>query len=699
MSLILPWVLFPLVLAVIGAGWGVIVERAAGARVNDALLLPLGLAAALVVAGTLTAFSGTAPAAVTVVAVGAVAGLVVSWPGRRIGRWPFLAALGVLLVYGAPVLLSGQATFTGFIKLDDTSTWFDIIDRVMSHGRSVAGLPDSTFRLVYTGDVGPTYPFGAFMLPGVARALVGVDIAWVFAPYLACCGAALALCLYALMEPMISSARLRAFLAFTAAQPALLYGYSLWGGIKEMTAAFLLALGAALATVLLTERPASWRALIPLAVAAGALIQTLGVGAAGWVVPALLAVAVAWLWRARRAHGTRAGLASLAWLALLTAALVVPVWVVLSGFLSNQGNLINQLFSSGQSTAVKLGNLIHPLSGFQLAGIWPVGDFRVTAPTLESALWIGIALLAAAAALFLSVRRRQFGLAFYVAVALIGCGIVYFSGGTPWVTGKSLALSSPALLAAALTGGGMLWSRWSSNRAAGVAGVLVVAALAGGVLYSNVLAYHETTLAPRARLAELQHIGGLVAGKGPTFINEYEIYADRHFLRDGAPVEPAEYRTATLPLRNGAILTKGGSADLDSFPLSTLLPYRSIVVRRSPVQSRPPSIYRLVWKGRYYELFQRPAEPTATILEHVPYGDSNQLPFCGTSQNQSTAPLCSIEPVVASPSCPQIQSLRPPGAQRARPARGLHAPGADRRARRPEPVARRAGSTTSKNTP
>ena len=85
------------------------------------------------------------------------------------------------------------------------------------------------------------------MLLGVGRALTGIDIAWVFQPYLACCGAALALCLYALMEPMVPSARIRALLAFLAAQPALLYGYSLWGGIKELTAAFLLALGVALA--------------------------------------------------------------------------------------------------------------------------------------------------------------------------------------------------------------------------------------------------------------------------------------------------------------------------------------------------------------------------------------------------------------------------------------------------------------------
>jgi hypothetical protein len=655
-SLILAWVAFPLVLAAIGAGWGVVVERAAGERVADPLLLPLGLAAALVLAGTLTAFAATAPAAVPVVATGAVAGLLLAWPGRRLGGWSLLAAVGVLLAYGAPVLLSGQATFTGFVRLDDTSTWFNIIDHVMSHARSVSGEAPSTYSLVYSGDVGPNYPLGAFMLAGVGRALVGVDIAWVFQPYLACCAAAVALCLYTLMAPMVPSARVRTLLAFAAAQPALLYGYSLWGGIKELTAAFLLALGVALAASILPRRPPGWRELLPLAVAAGALIQTLGPGAVGWVAPALVLVAVAWLWQGARSGGLRAIVPSFAVLAGLTAVFVVPVWVVAGAFLSNESGLVAGLFSRGQTQAIMLGNLIHPLRAFQLAGIWPVGDFRLTAPTLPTALLIGLALLAAAAGVWMSVRRRQFGVLLYVAVALIGCGVIYFSGGTPWVTGKALAISSPALLAAALTGAGMLWSSWSRNRAAGLTGILVAVTLAGGVLWSNALAYHDATLAPRSQLAELQHIGDLVAGRGPTFINEYEVYADRHFLRAGAPVEPAEYRTPTLPLRDGVFLTKSASADLDSFPLSTIEPYRSIVIRRSPAESRPPSIYRLVWQGRYYQLWQRPAQPSRRILEHFPLGESNALPYCGQAQEGPAKPVCSIDPV-ATPPCGQILGL------------------------------------------
>jgi hypothetical protein len=240
--------------------------------------------------------------------------------------------------------------------------------------------------------------------------------------------------------------------------------------------------------------------------------------------------------------------------------------------------------------------------------------------------------------------------ALYVGVALFACAAGYLYGATPWVIGKTLAISSPALPLAAMLGGALLWTRRR------LAGAVVLAIIAGGVLWSNVLGYHGATLAPRARLTELQTIGGLVAGKGPTLINEYEIFADRHFLRSGAPVEPAEFRPFTLQLSDGAILTKVAWADLDSFPLSTLEAYRSIVIRRSPAESRPPSIYRLVFQGRYYQLWQRPAQPTVHILAHVPLGESNALPYCGATQNAENMPLCSVNPV-ATPPCRQIQGL------------------------------------------
>ena len=97
------------------------------------------------------------------------------------------------------------------------------------------------------------------MLPGIGHWITGIDAAWIFQPDLAVCAAALALCCFDLLAPVVASGWLRAFAAFIASQSALLFGYAAWGGIKELTAAFLLALGIA-SGVRLLARPRPGRA-------------------------------------------------------------------------------------------------------------------------------------------------------------------------------------------------------------------------------------------------------------------------------------------------------------------------------------------------------------------------------------------------------------------------------------------------------
>ena len=66
--------------------------------------------------------------------------------------------------------------------------------------------------------------------------------------------------LWELLAPVVPSAWLRAFVAFIAAQSALLFGYAAWGGIKELTAAFLLALGVAVGGAAARAPRRAWRA-------------------------------------------------------------------------------------------------------------------------------------------------------------------------------------------------------------------------------------------------------------------------------------------------------------------------------------------------------------------------------------------------------------------------------------------------------
>ena len=143
--MILSWALFPLVLAAIGLGWGALVQWFAGHEELGPLTIPIGLATAICVAGILTAFSGTAELAAPLTAVGALLGVGFVWGRARLGAAPALAAIGVLFVYGAPVILSGEATFLGYVRLDDTATWLAFTDPLFSHGRSFSGLPISTY--------------------------------------------------------------------------------------------------------------------------------------------------------------------------------------------------------------------------------------------------------------------------------------------------------------------------------------------------------------------------------------------------------------------------------------------------------------------------------------------------------------------------------------------------------------------------
>jgi hypothetical protein len=674
MSMILSWAFFPLVLAAIGLGWGALAQWVAGDRELGPLTIPLGLAVAIVLAGILTAFSFTAPIAAPVTAIGALAGVGFVWGRARLGAAPAAAAVGVLLIFGAPVILSGEATFLGYVRLDDTATWFNLVDQLFSHSRSFPTVAPSTFTLNAETDLGTTtfaggivgsaYPAGSFMLLGVGHWVSGIDIAWIFQPYLACCAAALSLCLYAMTATLLAWRWLRAFVAFIAAQSALLFGYAAWGGIKELTAAFLVALGVALAAQLLARDDVHPRNVLPLAVSAGALMITLGPGALVYALPVFVVLYGGFVWRVVTGGDPVRLVLSGGALLIGVAFFGLPLWLLIGHYLGvDQGSYISA--TNPITSATSLGNLVAPLRALQIAGIWPAGDFRdvAAAPSAFAApsglVRYGFAWLvfvAAGGGVVCALWRRSPAIAIYVVVALAAVIWPFTTAITPWLVAKALAISSPAILLAALVAGGILFSH--ERLIALVLGAVVLVALGAGVLWSNWLQYRNVSLAPRDQLSEFQPIADRLSGHGPTLINEYQIYADRHFLRGGRPVEPAEYRNTNLPTVTNAVLTKSAFADIDSFPLSTLLPYQSLVVRNSPVASVPPSIYgyKPVWQGRFYQLWQQPAQPTHRVIEHVPLGDT-QLDYCGSAEFGLPAePLCSIRPAGVEP-CPEVQSL------------------------------------------
>lgn len=580
-------------------------------RIPGALLPAAGLAV-IVVAGQLaTLTDATAELATPLAIVLAVAGLVLGARGHRfaVDRWALLAAAGAFAAFGAPVLLSGEATFTGYVKLDDTATWLAITDRVMEHGRDLSGLAPSSYEATLDFTLGRGYPIGAFIPLGVGAQLAAQDPAWVFQPYVATLGAILALGLFTLGAPLIRSGALRAGAAFLAAQPALLFGYSLWGGAKEMVAAALLPAIAALAAI------GGRRALIPLAIVAAALVAALSVGGVAWVVPP---VAAGLLLAAR--DGVRLPLRFAVGVTAIALLVIVPA-LVLGGIVRPWARpLLSQ---------ESLGLLLGPLSPFQIAAVWPSGDFRLDPDAAPlTVLLIAVVIAAAVGGITIAFRSRARALLAYALGTLVACGLIA-AVGSPWVDAKALAIASPALAIAAVCGAAAAIGRRGWWR---VAGSVALAAIAAGVLWSNALAYREVTLAPRAQLEELAEIGELIAGEGPTLITEHQPYGTRHFLRDAAPEGSSELRRSHIELRDGTVLRPGRHADIDELEPETVAGYPTLVLRRSPTQSRPPAGYSLTHHGEYYDVWQRRDQDGGDPLAHRGLGtpaDPVAVPPCG----------------------------------------------------------------------
>lgn len=610
-SLVVPWLAYPIVLAALSLGCGLLLQWLAGLRLPGALLLPSGLALLSLVAQLAVTTSATAQFAMPAVIATAVAGfgLALGEARRRIDLWAVAAALGAFAAYAAPIVLSGRATFAGFIKLDDTSTFLALTDRAMYHGRSLAGLDLSTYLRTLQILLIHGYPLATFMPLGVGRQIVGGDVAWLFAPCMAFMCAMLSLSLYELGARLVHARWLRAVVAVVAAQSALLYGYALWGGIKEVGTAWALPLLVALVRpALLAGRP---RHLIPLATASALLLGVLNVGAAVWLGPTLAFVLIA-IFRARGRRGTAE--AAGGYLAALVV-LALPTLISVGDFLHS--NIVS--FDP-------LANLVKPLSPLQLAGVWLTGDFRFD-PSRSAATYVlaAIALVAAVAGVAWALRQGNWELPLFVGGSVTSA-LVLWGYSTPWIAGKAFATASPAIPFAALTAAAVLFGR---RRA--VEGAVLAVVVAGGVIWSNVLQYHDAWLAPRSQLAELATIGTRFAGDGPALMTEYEPYGVRHFLRKLDAEGASELRFRQVPLRNGELLGKGATANLDDFQLGGILVYRTLVLRRSPVESRPPSLYHLVWSGRAYEVWQRPASPSATVIDHLPLGNDVQpaaVPSC-----------------------------------------------------------------------
>jgi hypothetical protein len=629
-SLLIAWAVFPLVLGLASLGCGKLLGRAAGIELPLALLIPSGFAFIIVVAGLATGIPVTASAATPLVVGLSIAGLCLL-PRRRPGTDARVAvAVGVstFLIFGAPVLISGEATFSGYVKLDDTATFLAFADHTLDHGRDLSMLEPSTYEATLAVNVANGYPLGAVLPLGIGARLVGSDPAWVWQPFISFAAALLSMTLYTLAGGLVAGRVRQAGVAVLGASSALLYGYALWGGVKEVIAAALLALCAA--TLTHAVHGGARAVLIP-ATACAAFLGVMSLGGIVWLLP--LAIAILFSGARDRARRT-------AVFCTLAALLAAPALTEAAAFLRPDN-------MTSFRAAEELGNLVRPLRLRQVMGIWPTGDFRVD-PThrWQTSALVVVAILGLVLGLTRAWRQRAHAVLLLGAASALGA-VVFVAAGSPWLGGKALALASPiALFLAGCGYAAHLGRRSSPVWPAGMA-LLVV-----GVCWSNVLAYREVWLAPRDQLEELELIGEQFAGQGPALMTEYQPYGVRHFLRQLDAEGASELRRRAVRLRDGSTLAKGRYADLDEFELSEIAgSYRLLVLRRSPVASRPSSRYELAARGTWYDVWRR--RDTTPVRERIPLGstlDALGVASCATLQQlaRSGNPLVVPAPRYAS---------------------------------------------------
>jgi hypothetical protein len=634
--LIAAWVLFPAALLAVCLGLGLLVERLAGARLPGAVLVSVGLALLIVVATLTTYKNATANLTTPLVVALALAGYASSRARiRELRPDRFALTVGLLLfaVLAAPVVLSGNAAWLGYFQLNDSAIHFALIDQLLAHGRDLSGLKLSSYHDLLHQYISTDYPVGSQVALGAIRPLVAQDVAWVFQPYLAVLLSLGGVAIYELLDGVVSSRPLRALCAFVAGQAGLVYAFYLQASIKELATSWVLTLIVVLVFRTLSDQ-LSVRRLVPLAIATVAAFDVLSVAIVPWLgVPLAVFAAVA-LNRARSA---------IALLPRRRAAIVGALGVVALGILAAPviatGKGAFNVLSSQLTKHGDLGNLAHPLSKWEMLGIWPSGDFRVSlsgyAHQIQSgallaegliALAVGSALLGTAWAL-----RRRAGAPLLLLVGSGTASIYLLARASPYAGSKVLMICSVAIVIVVMLGAAALHDFGSRlGRVGALPGWALAVVLAGGVLWTNVDAYGSAKLAPRAKYGELASIGDRFAGQGPTFYTLGDEFAV-HFLRRDQLLDPVISRVIVrggVPprLTNQALHAPW---DLDEVDESSLQGFRLLVLGRSPLISRPPADYRLAYRGRFFEVWRRASTPR--VLAHLPLGAAGypaSVPSC-----------------------------------------------------------------------
>ncbi len=205
MDLFLCWFLGPAILLAVVVGLSFGLELISGLRAPWCVRPALGVAVMLVIAQLGVSTDATAELTIPVIVALGAFGLLMGWSTHLtdgpLPGWAIAAALGVFFIFGAPVLLSGDPTWAGYIKLDDSATWMGLTDHAFNYGHRTTGFAPSTWEALVSINAGNGYPIGSFVPMALIGKVTGQDVAWTLQPSMAWMAAVLTLLLAEILRP------------------------------------------------------------------------------------------------------------------------------------------------------------------------------------------------------------------------------------------------------------------------------------------------------------------------------------------------------------------------------------------------------------------------------------------------------------------------------------------------------------------
>jgi hypothetical protein len=603
------FLLAPVAVWVTAVGLGLLAERAARARLANALLIPLGYCVAVVLClGVYTAGVGDV-VLLPILGVLVASGFVLArheLPARLNAGWPLIAGIAAYVLFDLSVIATGHWTFTGYRLEDDVAFELLLARHLQEHGTAIGTLAPSTAKSFIVSFLSTGYPLGTQSYLGAIGGLLHAELASIWQGFLSSLAAVGAIAA-ATLSGRTMDRRLAALAGLLTMSAALTYQYAMQGSIKEVgTAVAILCALALIRSAMLELRGVASAVIVAIPLAA--ILATYNAAGLPYVL-ALAGTALVASVLVYRRLPTRDWLRPAGLGILVFAVLATPALKTLETFFK----VATGGFTGSSASAPPLGQLLRPLPLSEVVGVWLQGDYRIqVAPGVsgvaEVVAAVGVLALFALG-LVRAVRKREPALPMGAVTMGLVLLIVYPKA-IPYVQAKLLAIASPIVVLGAAQGVAAIRAR----RLLPVA-LLAGTSLAVGVLLSDGLAYHHDPVAPTSRFIAMRDVGHFLGSRGPVLVSEFDEFAK--YFAYGTPL----WVGTEYPAPENLVLRSPGglyaqSFDLDAETLSFVESFPYILVRHSPAESRPPANFRLVHSNEFYEVWKRTSSPQ--VLVHLP---------------------------------------------------------------------------------